>query len=122
MHKKLVLVVDDEPMNITLLAGILRDHYRVKMAKDGEKALKIAAADPAPDLVLLDVMMPGMDGYEVCERLKSAETTRDIPVVFVSGMSDEAEQARGLQAGAVAFLRKPVDAGTVLDKVGEIIG
>lgn len=120
-EKKVILVVDDEPMNITLLAGILKEKYKVKMAKDGEKALKVAAASPPPDLVLLDVMMPGMDGYEVCRQLKASEATRDIPVVFVSGMSEQAEQQKGLDLGAIAFLQKPIDAQAVLGKVQEII-
>lgn len=122
VEKKVILVVDDEPMNITLLAGILKEKYKVKMAKDGEKALKVAAASPSPDLVLLDVMMPGMDGYEVCRRLKANEATRDIPVVFVSGMSEQAEQEKGFESGAIAFLQKPVNAQAVLGKVQEIIG
>lgn len=121
-EKKIILIVDDEPMNITLLAGILKDSYQVKMAKDGDKALKIAASNPPPDLVLLDVMMPGMDGYEVCRQLKANKATHDIPVVFVSAMSEDAEQAKGLGVGAIAFLQKPVDAQAVLGKVRQITG
>lgn len=120
-EKKVVLVVDDEPMNITLLAGILKSTYKVKMAKDGERALKLAQADP-PDLILLDVMMPGLDGYEVCRRLKSMESTRGVPVIFVTGMTDPQERARALDLGAEDCLCKPVDAGQVLDAVRKMIG
>ncbi len=120
--QKTILVVDDTPMNITLLAGILKGTYKVKVAKDGEKALKIAHGTPSPDLVLLDVMMPGIDGYEVCSRLKADEATRDIPVIFVTGMTDEADQVRGIELGAVGYLNKPVEAGTVLEKIREVLG
>ena len=122
MDKKVVLVVDDAPMNITMLAGILKDHYKVKVAKDGERALKIAGMEPVPDLVLLDVMMPGMDGYEVCRRLKSGENTRGIPVVFVTGMNDTADQEKSMEMGAAGHLTKPVDAETVTRVVRELIG
>ena len=119
--KKVILVVDDEPMNITLLAGILKEHYKVKMAKDGERALKVASGTPAPDLILLDVMMPDVDGYEVCRRLKADASTRDIPVVFVTGLSDEADRARGLALGARGYLAKPVDAARVLGTLRDIL-
>ena len=120
--KKIILVVDDEPINITLLAGILKEKYKVKMAKDGERAIKIANTVPAPDLVLLDVMMSGMDGYEVCRRLKDDDATKAIPIIFVTGLNDEKEQAKGLEMGAVGYLGKPVDAAKVLKRVEEIIG
>jgi CheY-like chemotaxis protein len=120
--KKIILVVDDEPINITLLAGILKETYKVKMAKDGERAIKIAKSDPAPDLILLDVMMPGMDGYEVCRRLKDDDASRTIPVVFVTGLTDQEGQARGREVGAVGYLNKPVDAVAVLKMIEEIIG
>ncbi|HFD81582.1 MAG TPA: response regulator [Gammaproteobacteria bacterium] len=120
-NRQVILVVDDEPMNITLLAGILKGHYKVKMAKDGEKALRIAAATPPPDLILLDVMMPGMDGWEVCRRLKAQDTTRDIPLVFVTGMTDDSERRKGLALGAAGFLHKPVDAAEVLETVRSLL-
>ena len=120
--KKIILIVDDEPINITLLAGILKETYKVKMAKDGERAMKIANTVPAPDLILLDVMMPGMDGYEVCRRLKDDAATKTIPVVFVTGLTNEEEQARGLEMGADGYLGKPVDAVAVLNMVEEIVG
>ena len=83
-QKQTILVVDDTPENIDVLSGILNQEYRVKVALNGERALKIAASDSPPDLILLDVMMPGMDGYEVCRRLKGDEATHDIPVIFVT--------------------------------------
>lgn len=106
---KTLLVVDDAPDNIQLLSGLLKATYKVKAATSGEKALMIANRAPVPDLVLLDVMMPGMDGYEVCRQLKAEGATRDIPVVFVSGHSSVEERQRGLDMGAAAYLSKPVD-------------
>ena len=120
--KQIILIVDDEPINITLLAGILKETYKVKMAKDGERAMKIANTVPAPDLILLDVMMPGMDGYEVCRRLKDDDATKTIPVVFVTGLTNEEEQARGLEMGADGYLGKPVDAVAVLNMVEKLLG
>jgi CheY-like chemotaxis protein len=120
--KKIILIVDDEPINITLLAGLLKQTYKVKMAKDGERALKIASTEPVPDLILLDVMMPGMDGYEVYRQLKNGVATKTIPVVFVSGLTEEKEQAKGKAMGAAGYLNKPIDAVTVIDTVAEIIG
>ena len=85
--KPTILVVDDTPANLSLLGEVLKADYRTKAAVSGEKALKIALSDTPPDLILLDVMMPGMDGYEVCRRLKANPATRDIPVIFVTSMS-----------------------------------
>lgn len=81
-NKRTVLIVDDTPANVSLLNGVLKDRYRTKIATNGEKALKLAASDTPPDLILLDIMMPDMDGYEVCQRLKDNQQTADIPVVF----------------------------------------
>ena len=83
-----VLVVDDTPENLTLMGSLLREHYLVKVANHGEKALKIAQSATPPDLILLDIMMPEVDGYEVCRRLKEAPATRDIPVIFLTARSD----------------------------------
>jgi class 3 adenylate cyclase len=82
--KKLVLIVDDTPTNVAVVSGLLKDSYRTKVATNGEKALAIATAAEKPDLILLDVMMPGMDGYEVCRRLKDIPVTRDIPIIFLT--------------------------------------
>jgi CheY-like chemotaxis protein len=118
---KSVLVVDDEAINISLLAQILKGIYKVKVAKDGEKALKIAAGTPAPDLILLDVMMPGIDGFEVCRRLKTDPGTANIPVVFVTGKNDAVEQAKGMALGAAGYLHKPVDAAAVTATLHELL-
>jgi len=112
--KQVVLVVDDAPENIQVLSAILKPSYKVKAATSGERALKIARSDKPPDLILLDIMMPEMDGYEVCRQLQADEKTRTIPVIFVTGMSDEAEQQKGLALGADAYLTKPVDPDEVL--------
>jgi len=112
--KQVVLVVDDAPENIQVLSAILKPSYKVKAATSGERALKIARSDKPPDLILLDIMMPEMDGYEVCRQLKADEKTRTIPVIFVTGMSDDAEQQKGLALGAAAYLTKPVDPDEVL--------
>src|SRR5580658_84031 len=81
---KTVLLVDDEPANIQIVNSILKDIYKTRIATSGAKALELANQDPAPDLILLDVLMPGMNGYEVCSHLKSADRTRDIPVIFLT--------------------------------------
>ena len=114
---KTILVVDDTPENIQVLSGILGDAYRIKVATSGEKALKICAANPLPDLVLLDVMMPGMSGHEVCRRMKADEHLREIPVIFVTAMSEEEDETRGFELGAVDYITKPVKPAIVLQRV-----
>jgi cyclic di-GMP phosphodiesterase len=103
-----VLLVDDIPANIKILVGALRDSYRLVVATSGIDALK-AAMEKKPDLILLDVMMPGMDGYEVCKRLKSQPETADIPIVFVTAMDEEKDETRGFLLGAVDYIVKPVN-------------
>jgi len=105
--KSKVLIVDDTPENIQILMGTLKDQYAIVAAINGEKALRIALADPRPDLILLDIMMPGMDGFEVCSRLKSDPKTRDIPVIFLSALDDTSSKLRGFAAGAVDYISKP---------------
>jgi cyclic di-GMP phosphodiesterase len=101
-----VMVVDDTETNIDILVETLGDDYDVRVAMDGETALQDISED-IPDLVLLDIMMPGMDGYEVCRRLKADEKTRDIPVVFVTAMGESEDEAKGLDLGAVDYITKP---------------
>jgi cyclic di-GMP phosphodiesterase len=101
-----VLIVDDTETNIDILVETLGDHYDVMVAMDGEGALE-AVEDEIPDLVLLDIMMPGMDGYEVCRRLKADERTRKVPVVFVTAMGEAQDEAKGLDLGAVDYITKP---------------
>lgn len=110
MTSKTILVVDDAPENIDLLVGLLKKKYGVKIAINGDIALKIAQSPKPPDLILLDVVMPGKDGLEVCKILKENSITAHIPVVFLSGKSSPEEQRRGLELGGEAYLKKPVDA------------
>ncbi len=105
--KPKVLIVDDTPENIQILMGTLKDQYAIVAAINGEKALKMAVAEPRPDLILLDIMMPGMDGFEVCSRLKSDPATRDIPVIFLSALDDTANKVKGFATGAVDYISKP---------------
>src|SRR3990167_9276532 len=92
-----VLVVDDTPDNLALMSELLGEHYRVKVASSGERALKAVQSDPVPDLVLLDIMMPGMDGYEVCRQLKASAATRDIPVIFLTARDETGNHIRRTQ-------------------------
>ncbi|MBF0378078.1 MAG: diguanylate cyclase [Desulfamplus sp.] len=105
--KSSILIVDDEPYNLKILNELLRSDYSTRVATNGERALEIAMSDNPPDLILLDVMMPGIDGYEVCRRLKSVANTQDIPVIFITAKTDEQDEVRGFEAGAVDYVTKP---------------
>lgn len=109
-----VLAVDDAPENLALLARLLKGRYQVRVANSGERALKLAATGRAPDLILLDILMPGMDGWEVCQRLKADPALRHVPVVFLSARSAAADRARGLALGAADCLGKPIDPAQLL--------
>jgi len=109
MEKQVILVVDDAPAIIDLLAGLLKDKYRVKAAINGKTALRIAQSAKPPDLILLDIVMPEMDGLEVCKKLKKNPETTDIPIVFLSGEADEEACERGMEIGGAAYLKKPVE-------------
>lgn len=111
-----LLLVDDEPANLQVLRQILQAHYRLAFARDGFKALELAAQE-RPQLILLDVMMPGLTGLEVCARLKAEPALRGIPVLFVTALSDPAHEAEGFAAGAVDYLTKPVSPPIVLARV-----
>lgn len=111
-----VLVVDDTETNIDILVETLGDDYDVVVAMDGESALESVESD-SPDLILLDIMMPGMDGYEVCEKLKADEATKNIPVIFLTAMTEEQDEARGLQLGAVDYVTKPFSPELVKSRV-----
>lgn len=115
--KPTILVVDDTPDNLTLMMTLLKDSYTVKLANNGERALKLAAMPPHPDLILLDIMMPGLDGYDVCQRLKANPPTRDIPVVFLTARSAVDDEKRGLEIGAVDYITKPISPPIVLARV-----
>jgi sigma-B regulation protein RsbU (phosphoserine phosphatase) len=103
-----ILVVDDERLNINVLVDLLKPNYKMMAAKSGEQALKAVQIANPPDLILLDIMMPEMDGYEVCRRLKADEATRDIPVIFVTAMGETKDETKGLELGAVDYLTKPI--------------
>jgi CheY-like chemotaxis protein len=115
-EKNRLLIVDDEPSNIQILSAILGDDYILIAATNGRKALELAGAQ-SPDLILLDMMMPDMDGLEVCRALKKDPATQDIPVIFVTGMSDAENEERGLQVGAVDYISKPVSPPIVRARV-----
>ena len=115
--RRTVLVVDDTADNLTLLSDLLKDAYRVKVANSGEKALRIIASGNPPDIVLLDIMMPGMDGYEVLRRLKGLPGTADVPVIFLTALSEEDDERIGLELGAVDYITKPVSAPIMLARV-----
>jgi len=115
--KALVLIVDDSPTNLQVLAACVKDSHRVKVATNGEQCLKIAQVDPQPDLILLDVEMPGMDGYEVCQHLKSSPHTADIPVIFVTGLQGDKDEEKGLALGAVDYITKPIRPAIVIARV-----
>lgn len=117
LNQPVILVVDDTPTNIDILSNTLRPEYKVKTATSGNKALKIAFSDSPPDIILLDVMMPKMDGYEVCERLKNDPSTQDIPVIFITALTDEVDEARGLSMGAVDYITKPFSPALVKARV-----
>jgi CheY-like chemotaxis protein len=114
--QRTLLLVDDAPENIDLLKGILRDNYKFKAATSGKKALQVVAKSP-PDLIVLDVMMPEMDGYAVCQQLKANSTTAAIPILFVTGQVDPAEVAKGLALGARAYIIKPIDPAQLLTTI-----
>jgi two-component system, sensor histidine kinase and response regulator len=114
--KAMILVVDDTPENIDVLSGLLGDDYDVKVAKNGEIALKIAGK-MIPDLILLDIMMPGIDGYEVCRRLKSDEETKEIPVIFITAKTEMEDEIKGFEIGGVDFITKPISPPIVTARV-----
>lgn len=112
-----ILVVDDTPDNLTLMAALLKDTYKVKVANNGERGLRIATATPHPDLILLDIMMPDMDGYEVCRQLKANPETADIPIIFLTAKAEMEDEQLGLELGAVDYIIKPISPPIVLARV-----
>lgn len=116
-EKKVVLLVDDAPANIQIVNSILKDTYKIRVATNGAKALELAKGTPAPDLILLDIVMPEMDGYEVCTRLKAAAETRDIPVIFLTGQTETEDETRGFEVGAVDYIHKPFSPAIVKARV-----
>jgi serine phosphatase RsbU (regulator of sigma subunit) len=115
--QKLILIVDDTPTNIGAISGALKDSYKTKVATNGAKALAIAAEEEKPDLILLDVMMPEMDGYEVCSRLKADKATSEIPVIFLTGQTSAEDETKGFEVGAVDYVHKPFSPAVVKARV-----
>ena len=119
--KKIVLLVDDAPANLAVLSEILKASYQIRAAKSGALALKIAHAPTPPDVILLDVEMPEMDGYEVCQKLKADAATQAIPVLFVTGHTQPEQEAKGMALGAIGYISKPVEPSVVLAKVAQAV-
>jgi putative two-component system response regulator len=115
--KPTVMVVDDTPDNLSLMNLLLKDHYSVRIANSGERALKLAATGSPPDLILLDIMMPGMDGYEVCQHLKADPKMQDIPVIFLTAKNEADDEKKGLELGAIDYITKPISPAIVLARV-----
>ncbi|WP_261816884.1 HD-GYP domain-containing protein [Vibrio gallicus] len=106
--KPLLLIADDTPENIDVLAGILKEQYQIRVATNGSIALKLAQLDPKPDLILLDIMMPDMDGFEVCRQLKLLQKTQNIPIIFVTARMTTQDEIKGFELGAVDYITKPI--------------
>ncbi len=117
MVAETILIVDDEPTNLSLLTHLLRPEYQVRAANSGASALRAAAGEPRPDLVLLDVMMPGTDGYKVLEQLRANPNTADIPVIFLTALADDLDEERGMQLGAADYITKPIKPAVLLARV-----
>lgn len=116
-NRETILIVDDIPQNLDMLNGLLSQKYRIQVANRGQRALEIAAAHPQPDLILLDIMMPGLDGYETCRKLKADKRTGEIPVMFITAMDEMENECQGFEAGAVDYILKPVSAPILLARV-----
>ena len=115
--KATILVIDDTPDNLIIMSTLLEDQYTVKVANRGEKGLKIARSYPQPDLILLDIMMPEMDGYEVCELLKADPKTADIPIIFLTAKIEVDDEISGFTLGAVDYITKPIKADVTLARI-----
>lgn len=113
-QKPIILIVDDAPDNVMLLSALLKDRYKLRIATNGVKALQLAGIAPPPDLILLDVMMPDMDGFEACRRLKANAATAEIPVIFLTARGQPEDEAKGLQLGAADYISKPISPPIVL--------
>lgn len=116
-HRPLILVIDDAPQILSLMDELLSDHYRVKVSPNGTRGLDIARTQPQPDLILLDIEMPGLDGFEVCQRLKQDPVTQHIPVIFLTAKTDQADENQGFELGAVDYITKPVSLAIVLARI-----
>lgn len=117
MDKARILVVDDTPANLEILGQVLGGEYRVSVAVNGFDAIELAESSPQPDLILLDIMMPGLDGYQVCETLKSQETTKHIPIIFVTAVNEVRSEEKGLALGAADYITKPFNSSIVQARI-----
>jgi len=117
IRKQRILIVDDAPENIRILAQALKTDYKTTFATAGAQAIKFAMSEEPPDLILLDIMMPEMDGYEVCRRLKAEHKTKNIPVIFITAMNQEEDETKGLDIGAVDYIIKPFSMAIVKARV-----
>ncbi len=117
MASETILIVDDEPTNLVVLSELLRSEYTVRVANGGPAALRAAGTPPRPDLILLDVMMPGMDGYEILRRLRADTATRNLPVMFLTALAEPQHEERGMEAGAADYLTKPIRPAVVRARV-----
>jgi len=117
IEKPIVLIVDDVPSNAMILAACLKDDYKIKVAKSGQQCLDIVATGKQPDLILLDIEMPGLSGYDVCEKLQQEVNTKQIPIIFVTGRDDDLDQEKGLGLGAVDYIIKPFRSAIVVARV-----
>ena len=115
--KPKLLIVDDLPENVRMLIELLKDEYATIPATNGETALKKARQEHKPDLILLDIIMPGMDGYDVCRQLKQDEQTRRIPVIFITAVSEVMDEAKGFSLGAVDYVTKPFNPITIKARI-----
>ena len=115
--KYTILIVDDEPTNIAVLNAMLRYNYKVKAALNGEDAIKVAKSYPQPDLILLDVVMDEMDGFEVCEIIKNNKNTKHIPIIFVTALNESKSDKKGIEIGAIDFFNKPYSAPIILKRI-----
>lgn len=115
--KTTILIVDDTPDNLIIVTGLLKDNHKIKVANNGEKALKIAHSENQPDLILLDIMMPEMDGYEVCRRLKADKNTKHIPVIFLTAKAEIDDETKGFELGAVDYITKPISPRILISRV-----
>ncbi|OQW88204.1 MAG: two-component system response regulator [Rhodoferax ferrireducens] len=117
LEKARLLIIDDSPDSLFMMHGLLGDHYRVMLADSGPHGLAMARSATPPDLILLDILMPDMDGYEVCRQLKTNTATRDIPVIFLTAKTAEDDEQQGLDLGAVDYITKPISPGIVLARI-----
>lgn len=116
-EKPNILIVDDECLNINMLVAILKDKYHLKVAKNGAQALERASSEPRPDIILLDIQMPDMSGYEVCKQLKENPDVKGIPVIFITAMSADTDEEQGLELGAVDYITKPFNSAIVKTRI-----